>query len=63
GSASAAQPWASWQNPVGMCAGEAGVNMGESPIRRIRLFTAENDGRAAAARRGRKQDIDWTGRP
>ena len=30
-------------NPAGVCAGEAGVNMGESPILRIRLFTVENN--------------------
>jgi hypothetical protein len=48
---------------VGACAGEAGVNVGGSPTRRIRLFAAENNVRAAAARPGRKQGIDWTGRP
>jgi hypothetical protein len=37
--------------------------VGESPIRRIRLFTTENGVHAAVVRPGRKQDTDWTGRP
>ena len=43
---------------AGACAGEAGVNVGASPTRRVRLFTAENGVRAAAVRLGRKQDSD-----
>ena len=47
----------------GACVGEVDVNVGESPTRRIRLFTAENGVRAEVVRPGRKQGIDWTGRP
>ena len=36
------------------CASEAGWNAGESPARRIGLFTTEHDLNSAAARRGWK---------
>lgn len=36
------------------CAGEAGLNMGESPIRRVGLFTTEHDLNSVAVRRGWK---------
>ncbi len=36
------------------CASEVGWSVGESPTRRIRLFTAEHDLNSVAARRGWK---------
>ena len=38
----------------GACAGEAGLNVGESPICRIGLFTAEQNLDSVAVRRGWK---------
>jgi len=40
--------------PTLRCASEVGWNAGESPVRRIRLFTAEHDLNSVAARRGWK---------
>ena len=36
------------------CAGEAGLVVGESPTRRVGLFTTEHDLNSVAARRGWK---------
>ena len=45
------------------CAGEAGLNMGESPIRRVGLFTTEHDLNSVAARRGWKlREMEQTSR-
>jgi hypothetical protein len=39
----------------GACAGEADMNVGASPTRRIGLFTTEHDLYSVAVRRGWKQ--------
>ena len=41
-------------NRIKRCASEVGWNAGESPARRIRLFTTEHDLNSVAARRGWK---------
>ena len=41
-------------NLVKGCASEVGWNAGESPARRVRLFTTEHDLNSVAARRGWK---------
>jgi hypothetical protein len=41
----AVRGWARFFRPFRACAGEVRVNVGESPTCRIKLFTAENDGR------------------
>jgi hypothetical protein len=46
------------QSAYSTCAGEASIKVGESPTRRIRLFTTQNGVRAVAVRRGRKQNVD-----
>ena len=40
--------------PVKRCASEGGWSAGESPARRVRLFTTEHDLNSVAARRGWK---------
>jgi hypothetical protein len=44
----------SQSNLIKRCASEAGWNAGESPARRIGLFTTEHDLNSAAVRRGWK---------
>jgi hypothetical protein len=47
-------PGQTLSNLVKRCASEVGWNAGESPARRVRLFTTEHDLNSAAARRGWK---------
>ncbi len=48
------RPAALQSKPIKGCASEVGWSVGESPTRRIRLFTAEHDLNSVAARRGWK---------
>ena len=49
-----AEPGQGQSNRIKRCASEVGWNAGESPVRRVRLFTTEHDLNSVAARRGWK---------